>query len=189
MRFAIRLISCTKLTRYRVRSRSSRIGCGGTKLPRSNPCCSKSAIHSLSFWSVFRPGAALICCAFTSNTSQHTCGNTLLMYVQTTTAGIDNFHRATPFHRAASDASKKRKSPTRALRNFRRLQFVVLPSVPAILVSGLYSTRVGRPLSPRGYPQRYRNSTPFSSFVVVPGGDHDLLVTQGLDGIETGGFD
>src|SRR2546428_195160 len=37
---------------------------------------------------------------------QHTGGNTLLMYVQTTTAGIDNFHRATPFHRAASDASK-----------------------------------------------------------------------------------
>src|SRR5229473_4951543 len=27
---------------------------------------------------------------------QHTCGNALLMYVQTTTAGIDNFHRATP---------------------------------------------------------------------------------------------
>src|SRR2546422_103510 len=40
------------------------------------------------------------------------------MYVQTATARIDNFHRATPFHRAASDASKKRKSPTRALRNF-----------------------------------------------------------------------
>src|SRR5438477_369712 len=59
------------------------------------------------------------------------------MHVQTTTARIDNFHRATPFHRAASDASKKRKSPTRALRNFWRLQFVVLPSVPAILVSGL----------------------------------------------------
>src|SRR5207302_11124517 len=59
------------------------------------------------------------------------------MYIQTTTAGIDNFHRATPFHRAALDASKKRKSPTRALRNFWRLQFVVLPSVPAILVCGL----------------------------------------------------
>src|ERR1700686_2476000 len=59
------------------------------------------------------------------------------MYVQTTTAGIDNFHRATPFYRAALDASKKRKSPTRALRNFRRLQFVVLLSVPAILVCGL----------------------------------------------------
>src|SRR6266446_3042615 len=68
---------------------------------------------------------------------QHTCGNTLLVYVQTTTTGIDNFHRATPFHRAALDASKKRKSPTRALRNFWRLQFVVLPSVPAILVCGL----------------------------------------------------
>src|SRR5438270_793184 len=38
------------------------------KLPRSNPCCSKSAIHSLSFWSVFRPGTALMCCAFTNNT-------------------------------------------------------------------------------------------------------------------------
>src|SRR3981189_3722234 len=59
------------------------------------------------------------------------------MHVQTTTAGIDNFHRATPFHRAASDASKKRKSPTRALRNFWRLQFVVLLRVPAILVRGL----------------------------------------------------
>src|SRR5437867_12024134 len=72
------------------------------------------------------------------------------MHVQTTTARINNFHRATPFHRAALDASKKRKSPTRALRNFRRLLFVVLPSVPAILVRGLYSARVGRPLSPRG---------------------------------------
>src|SRR5260370_38159971 len=59
------------------------------------------------------------------------------MYAQTTTAGIDNFHRATPFHRAALDASKKRKSPTRALRNFWRLQFVVLLSAPAILVCGL----------------------------------------------------
>src|SRR5215831_3527882 len=68
---------------------------------------------------------------------QHTRGNTLLVYVQTTAARIDNFHRATPFYRAALDASKKRKSPTRALRNFRRLQFVVLPSVPAILVRGL----------------------------------------------------
>src|SRR6266436_2225259 len=59
------------------------------------------------------------------------------MHVQTTTAGIDNFHRATPLHRAALDASKKRKSPTRALRNYWRLQFVVLLSVPAILVCGL----------------------------------------------------
>src|SRR6266513_2775652 len=59
------------------------------------------------------------------------------MYVQTTTAWIDNFHRATPLHRAALDASKKPKSPTRALRNFWRLQFVVLLSVPAILARGL----------------------------------------------------
>src|SRR5882724_7708832 len=40
---------------------------------------------------------------------QHTGGNTLLMYVQTAIARIDNFHRATPFHRAALDASKKAK--------------------------------------------------------------------------------
>src|SRR5256884_6409198 len=41
------------------------------------------------------------------------------------------------FYRLALDASKKRKSAMRALRTFRRLQFVVLPSVPAILVRGL----------------------------------------------------
>src|SRR5882762_5047119 len=56
------------------------------------------------------PEALLLFTAFPLGLSpQHTCGNTLLMYVQTTTAGIDNFHRATPFHRAASDASKKAK--------------------------------------------------------------------------------
>src|SRR5215831_16965920 len=59
------------------------------------------------------------------------------MYVQTTAARIDHFHRDTPFYHAALDASKKRKSPTRALHNFWRLQFVVLPSVPVILVCGL----------------------------------------------------
>src|SRR5258708_24089229 len=42
---------------------------------------------------------------------QHTCGNALLMYVQTTTAGIDNFHRAPPFHRAALGASKRENLP------------------------------------------------------------------------------
>src|SRR5437667_2873469 len=68
---------------------------------------------------------------------QHTRCNTLLVHVQTTAARIDHFHRISPFYRLALDASKKRKSPMRALRNFRRLQFVVLPSVPAILVRGL----------------------------------------------------
>lgn len=80
------------------------------------------------------------------------------MQVQTTTARIDKFHRATVFRRAPSDAPKKRKSPARALRNFRWLQFVVLPSVPAILVGGLDSARLARPLPPRDYPQRYSNS-------------------------------
>src|SRR5207244_10794706 len=65
---------------------------------------------------------------------QHTRGNTLLVHVQTTAARIDHFHRISPFYRLALDASKKRKSPMRALRNFRRLQFVVLPGVTALLV-------------------------------------------------------
>src|ERR1700722_3959059 len=99
---------------------------------------------------------------------QHTCGNTFFMYVQTTTAGIDNFHRATPFHRAALDASKKRKSPTRALRNFQRLQFVVLLSVPAILVSGLNLRQSNSASVATWLYKRYAISSPFSSFVVVP---------------------
>jgi hypothetical protein len=46
----------TSLRRYRVKSRSSRMGLGGTKLARSRPWQTKSAIHSASFTSVLRPG-------------------------------------------------------------------------------------------------------------------------------------
>src|SRR5438552_14552479 len=99
------------------------------------------------------------------------------MHVQTTTARIDNFHRATPFHRAASDASKKRKSPTRALRNFWRLQFVVLPSVPAIRVSGLCERQSSSTSVANAAAQTLRHLGPFSSFVLAPG-DHNLLVTH-----------
>src|SRR3979490_2945142 len=79
----------------------------------------------------------------------------------------DNFHRATPFHRAASDASKKRKSPTRALRNFWRLQFVVLPSVPVILVGGLCERQTETTSVTTRLHKRYAISSPFSSFVVA----------------------
>lgn len=82
-------------------------------------------------------------------------------------ASVHNFHRATPFHRAALDASKKRKSPTRALRNFWRLTFVVLLGVLAILVSGLYSARVSRPPSPTQLYKRYAISSPFSFFALT----------------------
>src|SRR6267378_8595885 len=99
---------------------------------------------------------------------QHTGSDTLLMHVQATTAGIHNFHRATPFHRAALDASKKRKSPTRALRNFWRLQFVVLLSVPAILVSGLNLRQSKSASVATWLYKRYVISSPFSSFVVGP---------------------
>jgi len=62
----------------------------------------------------------------------------------------------------------------------------VLHSVPAILVGGLDSARLGWPLSSRGYRIRYANSYPFSSFVVVPRRDHELLVPQAIDGVEVG---
>jgi hypothetical protein len=64
----------------------------------------------------------------------------------------------------------------------------VLLSVPAILVSGLYSTRVGRPLSPTRLHKRYAISSPFSSFVVGPGGDHDLLVAERFYWVQFGGL-
>src|SRR5260370_39594464 len=53
--------------------------------------------------------------------------------------------------------------------------------------AGSASARVARPLSPTRLHKRYAISIPFSSFVVVPGGDHDLLVTQGGHGVEAAG--
>ena len=71
--FSIRLMtldhSCAKVARIRVRSRNSRIARGGTKLPRSSPWCSRSAIRSPSLKSVFLPGIDFRCCGFTSRTS------------------------------------------------------------------------------------------------------------------------
>ena len=55
-RLTSRLRSRVCCTRYRVMSRSSRIGGGGTKLLRSRPHSSSCASHSLSLTSVFRPG-------------------------------------------------------------------------------------------------------------------------------------
>ena len=54
--------------RCRVRSRSSRIGCGGTKLAWSKPCCNNWAIHWQSLTSVLRPGTFLMCSALTRMT-------------------------------------------------------------------------------------------------------------------------
>ena len=45
------------------------MGLGGTKLERSSPWQSKSAIHSASFTSVLRPGTFLMCCAFATTIS------------------------------------------------------------------------------------------------------------------------
>lgn len=59
MRFSSAARSRIRLVRYRVSSRSSRSGRSGTKLARSRPCRSRSAIHSASRMSVLRPGTAL----------------------------------------------------------------------------------------------------------------------------------
>ena len=48
--------SRTSCLRVRVRSRSSWIATGGTKLARIRPCASRSAIHVASLTSVLRPG-------------------------------------------------------------------------------------------------------------------------------------
>ena len=57
--------------RRRVRSRRSRIGAVGMKLPRSSPCSRSCASHSQSFTSVFRPGRCLTWRALTSSSSKH----------------------------------------------------------------------------------------------------------------------
>jgi hypothetical protein len=71
------------------------------------------------------------------------------------------------------------------LRNFWRLQFVVLLSVPAILLSGLNLRQSNSASVATWLYKRYVISSPFSSFVVVPGGDHALLVAQSDHRIDT----
>src|SRR5205823_6043357 len=69
-RLSSALRSRTSVVRYRVSSRNSRWGRAGTKLGRSKPCRNRSAIHSLSFPSVFRPGTALMCWALTKSSAR-----------------------------------------------------------------------------------------------------------------------
>ena len=60
--------SPTSCLRVRVRSRSSWISAGGTKLPRIKPCASRSAIHVASFVSLLRPGRFRMCIALARTT-------------------------------------------------------------------------------------------------------------------------
>src|SRR5260370_31644192 len=53
--------------------------------------------------------------------------------------------------------------------------------------AGSASARVSRPLSPTRLQKRYAISSPFSSFVVVPGGDHELLVAQRDERVDVSG--
>ena len=50
----------TSALRWRTSSRSTLTSGGGTKLARTSPCRTRSAIHSASFASVLRPGTALM---------------------------------------------------------------------------------------------------------------------------------
>src|SRR5712691_7390721 len=120
------------------------------------------------------------------------------MYVQTTTAGIENFHRATPFHRAASDASKSENLLRVLSATSRRLQFVELPSVPAILICGLCERQsettsvadaaaqtvrhlglifILRCGSPRAMIYSYLSATIGSTFIARLAGAHDATTT------------
>ena len=70
------MLSTSRTSRLRVRSRSSWIGPGGTNLGRINPCASNSAIQVASLTSVVRVGTFRTCWAFASarsNASQSTC--------------------------------------------------------------------------------------------------------------------
>src|SRR6266478_5961228 len=108
------------------------------------------------------------------------------MYVQTTTAGIDNFHRATP--------STARRWTLQKSENLLHVLSTTSGGYNSLCFSasqpysyaGSASARVRRPLSPTRLHKRYAISSPFSSFVVVPGGDHELLVAQSHHRINPG---
>jgi hypothetical protein len=78
--FWMRCLCCTasrtSCLRVRVRSLSSWIGSGGTKLEQINPCASRSAIQVASFTSLLRPGTLRVCAALastSSNSPSNTC--------------------------------------------------------------------------------------------------------------------
>ena len=66
MRWTCCARSRTSCLQVRVRSRSSWMGWGGTKLERISPWARRSAIYSASFTSVLRPGTFLISAALPS---------------------------------------------------------------------------------------------------------------------------
>src|SRR5713101_8161499 len=109
------------------------------------------------------------------------------MYVQTTTAGIENFHRATPFHRAASDASKSENLLRVLSATSRRLQFVELPSVPVILVSGLCERQSETTSVADAAAQTVRHLGAHFHPSLWLSESHDLLVTQGDYRVDTHG--
>src|SRR3954447_1359366 len=67
-RWITRVRSSMSTRRWRVRSRSSRIGAGGTKLGATSPCSSSWAIQAESATSVLRPGTLCRCSALSSQT-------------------------------------------------------------------------------------------------------------------------
>jgi hypothetical protein len=68
-RCTTRVRSSIRVRRCRVRSRSARIGGGGTKLGRTGPCSTIRAIQAESATSVLRPGTLCGCSALISHTS------------------------------------------------------------------------------------------------------------------------
>ena len=81
-RWIVRVRSFPCAVRSRVRSRSRRISGGGTKLGRTNPCCTSWQIHSESLTSVLRPGTLRKWCALSNQHSNRSSSawNTVFQY-------------------------------------------------------------------------------------------------------------
>jgi hypothetical protein len=78
-----------------VRSRSSRIGAGGTKLPPSSPCSNSSASQAASHTSVLRPGRSLTWRALTNSSRKPRPSSTYQTGFQLLAGGLHH-HLVTP---------------------------------------------------------------------------------------------
>lgn len=113
---------CTSVLQYRVKSRTSRISRGGTKLPCSKPHSSNCAIAP-SLASVLRPGTFLICAAFTSSTSNPSSST---QYTGFQYSPVDSIATCVTCH-CSSQSRSARRSPV-LVPNVARVAYRFRPS-------------------------------------------------------------
>jgi hypothetical protein len=128
--FSSRWISAARASlwvlRYRVSSRSSRIGSGGTKLGRIIPCAATSASHSASVRSVLRPGTFLTARALHSHAVNRDSSayKTGFQYTPVASIATSSTRRS-----ASHPASSARPDVVVANRSFSRTTPALGPSV------------------------------------------------------------